>query len=328
MRLLTENLFQQVLIDPAERRGANRMLAVSGYVTSSMVHKHTDYLRKINCQSSITVIAGMVPMQGISKAHHKQFVNFSQEGIFGSEFSCKYVASDNPVHAKVFIWMRNEKPVAAFAGSANYTITGFSKNQNEAVTHVNLDEALDFYNQTIEQTVDCLDQEIETKVSIKTQQQKPEIQRRTSKKVLQGENEDIDTDSITLSLLNSRTGETPKRSGLNWGKRESRNPNQAYIAVPSLVRRQKFFPKKSEPFTVLTDDGESFIFVVAQDGDKALHTTQDNSILGKYFRKRLQVGSGEFVEKKHLLKYGRTDVTFTKIDEETYYMDFKISFEK
>ena len=321
MRLLTENLFQQVLIEPAKQRRANKMLAVSGYVTSSMVHKHTDYLRKINCQSSITVIAGMVPRQGIDKAHHKQFVKFSQEGIFSSKFSCRYVTSDNPVHAKVFLWMQNEKPVVAFAGSANYTITGFSENQNEAVTHVNPDEALDFYNQTIERTVDCLDQEIETKVNIKTQQQ-------TSKKVLQRENEDVDTDSVTLSLLDSRTGETPEKSGLNWGKREGRNPNQAYIAVPSLVRRQKFFPKKKEPFTVLTDDGESFIFVVAQDGDKALHTTQDNSILGKYFRKRLQIESGKFVEKKHLLKYGRANVTFTKIDDETYYMDFGISFEK
>ncbi len=321
MQLLTENLFQQVLIEPVKQCRANKMLAVSGYATSSMVHKHTDYLRQVDGQSSITVIAGMVPRQGIDKAHHKQFVKLSQEGIFGSKFSCKYVVSDNPVHAKVFIWMRNEKPVVAFAGSANYTITGFSENQNEAVTRVNPGEALDFYNKTIERTVDCLDQKIETKVSIK-------IPRRKTEKKLHRENKDIDADFVTLSLLNSQTGNTPTRSGLNWGKRPGRNPNQAYIAVPSPIRKRNFFPKKSEPFTVLTDDGESFIFVVAQDGDKALHTTQDNSILGKYFRNRLKIKSGEFVKKEHLLSYGRTDVTFLKIDDETYYMDFRASFEK
>ena len=42
--------------------------------------------------------------------------------------------------------------------------------------------------------------------------------------------------------------------------------------------------------------------VTAQDGGKGLHTHKDNSILGKYFRERLGLPSGEFITRKHLDK--------------------------
>lgn len=329
MRLLIENLFQQVLIEPAKRNKANKLFAVSGYVTANMAYKHMESLGKSNSQSSIAVIAGMTPIQGVNKAHHEQFVKFSQKGVHGSKFSCKYVASDNPVHAKVFIWVRNDNPVIAFAGSANYTNTGFSEKQNEAMTHVDPDEALDFYNQTIEQTVDCLDPEVGNKISIKIQQRTPRTKQETPK-IPQYEGEDVSADSVTLSLLMSKRKEIHKSGGLNWGYRSNikRNRNQAYIPVPSEVRKRNFFPKRGEPFIVSTDDGESFILVAAQDGDKALETPEDNSILGRYFRKRLQLESGQFVEKRHLLEYGRTNVTFTKRGDETYFMDFGTDPEK
>jgi hypothetical protein len=66
------------------------------------------------------------------------------------------------------------------------------------------------------------------------------------------------------------------------------------------------------------------ICVRAQDGGKGLHTTLNNSLLGTYFRYRLGVKEGEFVTKEHLLKYGRTDVTFYKIDNENYLLDFSV----
>ena len=330
MRVLTDNLFQQVLIEPAKRLKANKMLAVSGYAAANMVYTHADSLSKINCQSSITVISGMAPIQGIDKAHHEQFIKFSQEGICGSEFSCKYVESGNPVHAKVFIWMRNDDPVIAFAGSANYTNAGFGENQNEVMTHVNPDEALDFYNQTIERTVDCLDQEVGNKISIKILQQTPKIQEQTPGIQQRKDEKGVKDDSVTLSLLKSKTKEIHKAGGLNWGHRTNynRNRNQAYIPVPSEIRKRNFFPKITQPFTVCTDDGKNFLFVVAQGKGKALHTTLDNSLLGRYFRERLQLESEQFVEKRHLLEYGRTDVTFTKIDDDTYLMDFSTNFEK
>jgi hypothetical protein len=75
---------------------------------------------------------------------------------------------------------------------------------------------------------------------------------------------------------------------------------------------------------VLTDDGKELICVRAQDNGKGLHTTLNNSLMGEYFRYRLGLPSGSFVRKKDLLKYGRTDVDFYKIDDETYLLDFSI----
>ena len=81
---------------------------------------------------------------------------------------------------------------------------------------------------------------------------------------------------------------------------------------------------RTERFTVRADDGFVFIATVAQDGDKAIHSPEGNHIIGQYFRKRLGVDSGAPVTREHLDQYGRTDVTFYKIDGETYYMDFAV----
>ena len=133
-----------------------------------------------------------------------------------------------------------------------------------------------------------------------------------------------DLESIELSFL--AKGKVHERSGINWGQREGRNPDQAYIPIPaSIYKHSNFFPAKGQKFTVATDDGRSFIMVRRQDKGKALHTPDDNSILGKYLRKRLGLKLGQLVENVHFEDYGRTDVTFTKVDDETYFMDFSVN---
>ena len=62
----------------------------------------------------------------------------------------------------------------------------------------------------------------------------------------------------------------------------------------------------------------------AQDNGKAIETYGNNSQLGLYFRKRLGLPSGAFVTLIDLKKYGRTDVTFYKIDDENFFMDFSV----
>ena len=312
MRLLTENLFQQVLIEPAERFEADRMLAVSGYVTANMAYKHMEQLNSLELHPSIHVVAGMVPAQGMNRAHHEQFVSFSQRGIHGCPFSCKYTVSDNPVHSKVFIWMKDESPVAAFAGSANYTARGFGENQNEIMIHADPKAALKYYERTAGQAIYCFDENIENRISLKTQMKKEDYRE---------DYVENKAESVKLPLV-TRSGDTHSRAGLNWGQRSNRNPDQAYLPVPSKIAKRGFFPPRTHHFTVHTDDGHSFIFVVAQQGNKALHTPQDNSILGRYFRRRLKLESGQYVKREHLTRYGRTDVSFDKIDDDSYFMDF------
>lgn len=134
-----------------------------------------------------------------------------------------------------------------------------------------------------------------------------------------------ETEKVVLSLLHSRTGEMPARSGLNWGQRKGREKNQAYIRCPRQIARSGFFPLEGQHFPVITDDGHLLILRVEQGGDKALTTPEDNSLLGRYFRNRLGLPNGAYVNTVDLKCYGRTDVTFYKLNEEQFYMDFSVT---
>jgi hypothetical protein len=119
-------------------------------------------------------------------------------------------------------------------------------------------------------------------------------------------------------------GELPQRSGLNWGQRpeEHREPNQAYIRLTAPIYRSDFFPEIKQHFTIRTDDNKILICTRAQQNGKAIHTPHNNSLIGEYFRNRLGVPNGQPVRKDDLRRYGRVDIDFYKVDEETYFMDF------
>ena len=111
--------------------------------------------------------------------------------------------------------------------------------------------------------------------------------------------------------------------GLNWGQREKREPNQAYIQLPVDVYRSDFFPKKPEHFSVRTDDGQEIIFTRAQKTDEgtALQTPEDNSLFGKYLRTRMGIPLGDEITKEAILRYGCKELTFFKVGNQ-YFMDF------
>lgn len=301
-----KDMFHGVLLDPSTQPGIDRLLIVSGFATAGMADRHMEHLQKMNKTISIELIVGMARENGIEKAQHYAFRKLAKERPYDMDFSCRYVGLGNPVHAKTYCWMKGDKPYMAFAGSANYTLTAFGRGQIESVVEADQQSVMDFHHKMRRNTVNCKDDEIEQKIAL-TETNKTEE----------------DGESVTLSLLDKRTGETPKRSGINWGQRPGRNPNQAYINIPADVGRSGFFPERYEQFTVLTDDGDSFIMVRAQDKGKGIETTQNNSLLGRYLRTRIGVRSGEYVTRQHLVEYGRTSVTFRKIDEETYMMDFR-----
>ena len=75
-------------------------------------------------------------------------------------------------------------------------------------------------------------------------------------------------------------------------------------------------------FTAITDDRHQLILRIEQQNDKAITTPARNSDLGEYFRNRLGLANGAPVTRADLDRYGRTDVVFLKLDDETYYMDF------
>ncbi|MBO4704954.1 MAG: NgoFVII family restriction endonuclease [Spirochaetaceae bacterium] len=130
-------------------------------------------------------------------------------------------------------------------------------------------------------------------------------------------------ESVKVFLFD-KSGEV--QYGLNWGQREGREPNQAYLQLTPEVYRSDFFPIKKHYFLVDTDDGFSFVMNRGQKGEdgSALETPEDNSLLGKYLRKRLGVPENSKIEKSAIDSYGRSDIEFTKIGNNHYKMIFSL----
>ena len=114
----------------------------------------------------------------------------------------------------------------------------------------------------------------------------------------------------------------PQRSGLNWGQRLGREPNQAYLAVPVEIQRSGFLPERGEEFLIECDDGEIMKCVRAQANGKAIETCGNNAILGLYFRHRLNVRPGYMVTIEHLYRYGRLSVDLKYQNNYRYFLDF------
>ena len=331
--MITDNLFDRVLVEPFEPNST--LYIVSGYSSATMASRHFshligDGLRRAGFISRqdlrIELIVGMAKHDGISRRDHEGFQEIATE--YPGLFICRYVAYHPPVHSKTFAWYANGKPKIGFTGSANYTQRAFGTSQREAVIESDPELARNYFDIIRQDTVDCSDPHVADQIAIHDTLRYPtRMTSQNTAEVTEGYPEVLgglgQLRHERLSLLNDR-GSLPQRSGLNWGQRPGREPSQAYIRIPVSLARTDFFPPISEHFTVITDDDKSLICVRAQDQAKAIETPDNNSRMGLYFRHRLGLQEGSPVSLEDLERYGRTNVDFYKIDEETYFMDFSV----
>ncbi len=323
--MLSEELYENVLLKPAVH-GANHLYIVSGYATAAMAFHHMHQLNEEGYDIKLNLVVGMCPKDGISISNHSGFKKLVEDD-FSGKFECSYVMIPPAVHSKAYVWTRNKIPVFGFAGSANYTQNAFRLKQREVMTACDADTAYSYYQQLINDTIYCTHNEAENFILLYNDNYSKKKQQIVEQEKLEEKIPDhiVGLPSVTVSLL-AQDGSLPQRSGLNWGQRPDykREPNQAYIKLPSTIYHTDFFPTNTIQFTVLTDDGKTIICTRAQQNGKAIHTPQNNSLIGEYFRNRLGLPFGSLVTKDDLLNYGRSDITFYKIDNETYYLDFSI----
>lgn len=329
--MIISNLFDEVLVKPA-LEGADRLCIVSGYATSAMAFHHLDHvIKQKNKSVQVQLIVGMCVQDGLSLSNHKGFQNLVRNEYRGV-FECSYVYNVPPVHSKIYVWLKNNKPVAGFSGSANYTQVAFGKMQREVLTDSDPKQGLEYFKGLATDTIYCTHLDAERLVQIYSDRQyhrrrriEAAAEERERQQTAAGLENLAGLPMVRFSLLD-RSGNLPQRSGLNWGQRpeEHREPNQAYIKLPADVYKTDFFPPRKTHFTVLTDDGKVLICTRAQDNAKAIHTPHNNSLIGEYFRSRLGVPLGGTVKLSDLNRYGRHDIDFYKIDDETYFMDFSV----
>lgn len=312
--MITSELFNRILLDPA-KAGADTLYVVSGYATSAMVEYHLRALLQEETLINLKVIVGMTA-KGVQESNHTGFVHL-MDNIHPGRFECSYLHGDILVHSKMYAWFHHNAPKAGYVGSANYTQQAFLRKQKEAMEKTPPLEIREYFSDLQKRSCFCNHPDADGLVrrmsvtdsgGVRIEADVPESQ-----------------EQAVISFL-ANNGQLPEQSGLNWGQRphEKREPNQAYIRIPVDIRDSGFFPERGIFFTIHTDDGQAIIAARRQDEGKALHSVENNSIFGEYFRRRIGVGSGKFIAKSDLEKYGRTDVTFYKIDDENYYMDFSV----
>lgn len=315
--MLTRNIAQKVLFQPIAD-GADALIILSGYATPNMVSWYIKSLQeRRTAPITISLLVGMTSYDGLSIPVHDGFKSLHGQAYGDNvhSFICSYNCETPPAHANLYIWMKDENPILAYTGSADFVQNAFVTSRREVLESCNPQEALEYYSEIECGSMYCNHAKIEDHIVL-----------RPTHQILDAENRPLTTlegDGITaveLSLL-TRKNEIGVRSGLNWGQRNGRNKNEAYIPLPIQTASQGFFPIERH-FTVVTDDGHTLLLRVEQQNDKAITTPLSNAQLGEYFRRRLSLANGAFVTKQNLIDYGRTSVTFYKIDDEQFFMDF------
>jgi hypothetical protein len=323
--MIYTDLYNEVLIKPCTE-GADSLIIISGFASATMAYSHLKDLSERKLNAKISLLVGMCPTDGISLSNHQGFQSIANSHAKGykGRFICSYIYKPRAVHSKLYIWYKQDKIYRAFIGSANYTQNAFYR-QRELMAEIK-DYNIEQYSQImIQDSIYCTNLEAEYLISVQNDANYYRRHIHEDNKV--GNAVASESQSVTVSLLSRKNGEVPERGGLNWGQRPGRNHNQAYLQLPPEVYKSDFFPIAPQWFIVHTDDFKYFFCRRAEkdQNGQVIHTPENNSLLGEYFRYRLDLPSGAFVTRQHLEQYGRTDIVFTKIDEDEFYLDFSVN---
>ncbi|RDI40912.1 restriction endonuclease PLD domain-containing protein [Falsibacillus pallidus] len=316
---LLHNLEEQVLSIPYNQ-GYRHLRVLSGYVSPIFVQ----HVLEVYSEIQLEITIGMVSTDGLAIWNHQAFKGLMNQFPGRLEIFYQVVSPGN--HRKVYHWKDAILADKVFIGSANFTQNGFWNLREILVesTFPNINDVFSDLN-----SISCDSPNVEEQVRF-YRALPGSVKLTTSHEHMTVDILSTPTNTfmnyVDLSLIDRSTGQVPARSGLNWGQRQGRNHNQAYLSVPLSFHNANptFFPPLAERFLVITDDGENLICVMAQQNRKGIHTSNSNSIMGAYFRRRLGLGDGAFITLEDLHHYGRDSVRIFKMDNETYYLDFSV----
>jgi len=312
--MIIDDLYREALLDPIDS-GANELFAVSGYASASFANRH---LREtVASGAKINLIVGM---RG-NRCDHPGFLKLFR--VYPGRFNGFYIDAGPDIHCKAYGWFQDNHPVRGYTGSANYSSKAFvGRSQINQLIVDNPIEIRQLYNNLLPDSIPMQRYAGGAVTRPAALPARHTIAGSVPPGTIFWE---VPDRRVRISFL-ARDGTMPERSGLNWGQRpeEGRDPNQAYLSLRKESRDEGFLPPLAQTFSLITDDNDSIDCVVAQDNRKAIHSTNNNSELGVYARRRLGVPLGDLVTVEHLEAYGRTDFTIEKIDEETFLLDLSI----
>jgi len=323
--LFNTNL-EEIIFHRHQTFPSNELVILSGYLGPNPVSRLADL------PLNSTVIYGMYGDRGIQQRLHNALINTQ---INVPHVNIYY--SNVPIHSKCYIWKNQNIIQHALIGSANFSTNGLTTPYREILAETTYDtfQPLDEYiGRVMNNSILCTEiEEVRDGTNII---QTPSIQ--------------ISTQFCKMSLLDSRTNIIHLKSGLNWGQGNAHTaPNDSCIVVRKEHIRSypNLFPPKQDFTTMLGIGGKpnrhnDIVEIIWDDGvtmDGLLEGSQmekgvkypnkissfpKKSLMGLYLRQRLGIESGKAVKMEDLLRYGRTDIDVSLLDEGIYYFDFSI----
>ncbi|PHS63396.1 MAG: NgoFVII family restriction endonuclease [Flavobacterium sp.] len=320
--LYTQNL-EELIFNRHEILDTDELIVLSGYLGPRPVAR----LEELPFNSR--VIYGMYGSEGIQTRLHNSLTRIQNEvenlNIFYSQL---------PVHSKCYVWRKQGQIIHALLGSANFSINGLTTPYREILAETTRDTfnpLNDYLGHVLNNSISCL-----------------EIGGR-------GIQEGVEPDEASIMTLLMANGQTHNASGLNWGYMANGLPSLRRgiddacipISIEHIRHYPELFPQKlterelvdvrgrrqrsNEAIELIWDDGITMegLLEGTNNVDGIAYPKQISSFpakneMGEYLRQRLGVPLGQPVQRHHLDRYGRTDITVSLLGNGIYSCDFSV----
>jgi hypothetical protein len=316
--LFTENL-EEIIFNRHQHFQSDELIVISGYVGPKPIER----LQRLPLRKQ--VVYGMYGLEGIKRPLHNSLIEL-QNGI--ENLNIFY--SNLPVHSKCYAWRNHGNIVHALVGSANFSSSGLKTPFKEILAETTFDTFLplnDYITRVLNNSRSCLEVGIQDVI------------------------EAIVPGTICLLSLLGDNGEVQNAAGLNWGQNPANHtrPNDAYIKIrvqdirnfPDLFPPKQLNPlhqdrrgrpqRHNDAVEIIWDDGISMegLLEGSQPVDGLTYPKQVSSFpvkseLGEYLRIRIGVPLGQPVRRFHLERYGRTNISVSRLGEGVYRFDFSV----
>lgn len=344
--IIDESLIKQVAV-------SDRVEIAVGYVSIASLEE-LDRLVNENRIKHIVLVIGMYYIEGMPEKTYYTALKINKKWQDSSIGEIRIVRSFK-YHGKVYCFYKNDIPMSAVIGSANlgvlkldannrrqYELCSLTEEESEAreladfvnrlkapICSINIAEVTDMTlirEQNVSLTgIDTVEELPKNDIEI-YRKQKTELTFTLPLKVPAFEERFMDDSKhYTQSNINvcySLDTRNPKRP-------KSRNWYEFQLTVPSSVYKLPGYPKRNEPFFIVTDDGFMFKAHTTSDNNKQLNAVGSEHILGYWLKGRIaaaglvtpvhdtqkdtdRIG---MITKEMLEAYGCDSLTFTKTNK-------------
>jgi len=321
---ITDKSINQVLLDLIEQ--SPKIIIASGYISNdAMVEIYRIVEKNIDRMQELSIFIGMHYIEGFTKNQYYSCVKLNRL-LLEKGIGAVYVSPTMKFHGKIYSFVSSNGEHTGLIGSAN--LSSFLKNIERTYETMFLaknDEiAKDIYDKNL-----MLFKTLGTRINeAKTLGEEDFIQSRLDLSNFDGVTKINELETTKLLEQDSKYCfkieiKPEEKSHLNpfFGKGRENNRGfiiprpwyEAELIVPKKTTSLEGYPKKDEPFSVVTDDGWMFECKTQGDFSKNLRSIASLSVLGKWLKGHLELkGSlqtGEKVTKEVLDDYGTNHLT-------------------